>query len=178
MSGALTIRGGTLIDGRGGAPLADAAVRIEDGRIAAVGPSPSLPATADEIDATGRFLIPGLVDMHVHVQTPDVERLPLFLAAGVTTVLDLGGQVPDLLTYRRVLAEGRRRGPRLLFTGPLLEEAGVFPGFARISHQMTRPVEDEVAALADAGVDAIKLYISVRPETARRAVRAAHARAI
>ena len=178
MPGALTIRGGTVIDGRGGAPLGNAAVRIDDRRITAVGPSPSLPATADEIDATGRYLIPGLVDMHVHIQTPDVERLPLFLAAGVTTVLDLGGQVPDLLHYRRLLAKGQRPGPRLLFTGPLLEEAGVFPGFARISHQMTRPVEDEVAALADAGVDAIKLYITVRAETARRAVRAAHARGL
>jgi imidazolonepropionase-like amidohydrolase len=174
----MTIRGATLIDGRGGPPLADAAVRIEDGRIGAVGPSPALPATDDEIDATGRYLMPGLVDMHVHVQTPDVERLPLYLAAGVTTVLDLGGQVPDLLHYRRMVTDGRRRGPRLLCTGPLLEEGSVFPGFARISHQMTRPVEDEVAALADAGVDAIKLYITVRAETARRAVRTAHERGL
>lgn len=178
MPGALTIRGGTLIDGRGGTPLANAAIRIEDGRIVAAGPSPSLPASVEELDATGRYVMPGLVDMHVHVQTPDVERLPLFLAAGVTTVLDLGGQVPDLLNYRRLLAEEQRRGPRLLFTGPLLEEAGVFPGFAKISHQMTRPVEEEVAALADAGVDAIKLYITVRPETARRAVRAARGRGL
>ncbi|MGE0538617.1 MAG: amidohydrolase family protein [Dehalococcoidia bacterium] len=178
MSGALTIRGATLIDGRGGAPLADAAVRIEDGRIIVVGPSPSVPATEDELDAAGRYLIPGLVDMHVHIQTPNVERLPLFLAAGVTTVLDLGGQVADLLHYRRLLADGRRRGPRLLFAGPLLEEGSVFAGFSGISRQMTRSVEDEVTALADAGVDAIKLYITVRAETARRAARAAHARGL
>lgn len=174
----LTIRGATLIDGRGGPPLSDAAVRIDDGRIVAAGPSPAVPSTAEEIDARGRFLIPGLVDMHVHIHEPAVERLPLFLAAGVTTVLDLGGQVADLLRYRAMLARGERRGPRLLFTGPLLEEGEVFSGFAGISHRMTRPVEKEVTALADAGVDAIKLYVTVGPETARRAVRAAHARGL
>ncbi|MGH2587116.1 MAG: amidohydrolase family protein [Dehalococcoidia bacterium] len=174
----LTIRGATLIDGQGGPPLADAAVRVEDGRIVAVGPSATLPPSSEEIDATGRFLIPGLVDMHVHIHEPAVERLPLFLAAGVTTVLDLGGQVPDLLRYRQMLAGGERRGPRFLCTGPLLEEGEVFEGFAPISYRMTRPVEEEVAALAEAGMDAVKLYVSITPETARRAVRTAHERGL
>ena len=178
MQGPFTIRGATLIDGRGGPPLPNAAVRIENGRIVAVGPAAALPASPNEIDGRGRFLVPGLVDMHVHVHEPAVERLPLFLAAGVTTVLDLGGQMADLLRYRQMLATGARRGPRLLFTGPMLEEGAVFDGFATISHAMTRPVEEEVGALADAGVDAIKLYITVAPETARRAAAAAHARGL
>jgi imidazolonepropionase-like amidohydrolase len=178
MPASLTIRGATLIDGRGGPPVLNAAVRVEDGRIVAVGPSPSLPPSDEEIDAAEKFLIPGLVDMHVHVGEPAVERLPLFLAAGVTTVLDLGGQVSYLSRYRELLARGERPGPRLLFTGPMLEEGEVFEGFAHFSHHMTRPVEEEVAALADAGVDAIKLYITVRPETARRAVRAARERGL
>jgi imidazolonepropionase-like amidohydrolase len=59
-----------------------------------------------------------------------------------------------------------------------LEEGEVFAGFAAFSHRMTRPVEEEVDALADAGADAIKLYVTVTPETARRAVRAAHARGL
>lgn len=178
MPAALTVRGATLIDGRGGPPLSDAAVRIEDGRIVAAGPSAQVPATEEEMDARGRYLIPGLVDMHVHIHEPPAERLPIFLAAGVTTVMDLGGQVPDLLRYRQMLARGERRGPRLLFTGPLLEEGAVFDGFAGISYHMTKPVEEEVAALADAGVDAVKLYITIQRETARRAVRAAHARGL
>jgi len=180
MAGMLIIRGGTLIDGMGGLPLADAAVRVEDGRIVAVGPSATIPRSPDaaELDATGRFIIPGLVDMHVHVHEPRHERLPLFLAAGVTTVLDLGGLVTDLRRYREMLTSGERRGPRLLFTGPMLEEGRPFEGFAAFSHRMTRPVEDEVQALADAGVDAIKLYITITPETARRAVAVAHARGL
>jgi imidazolonepropionase-like amidohydrolase len=178
MPDTLTIRGATLIDGRGGPPLADAAVRSEDGRVVAVGPSSTLPPAPEEIDATGQFLIPGLVDMHVHVGQPAVERLPLFLAAGVTTALDLGGQVAHLRRYREMLASGERLGPRLLFTGPMLEEGEPYEGFAAFSHRMTRPVEEEVAALADAGADAIKLYITIRPETARRAVQAAHARGL
>jgi imidazolonepropionase-like amidohydrolase len=180
MGATLIIRGGTLIDGTGGPPLADAAVRVEDGRIVAVGASRAIPPSPDamELVAGGRYIIPGLVDMHVHLHEPSAERLPLFLAAGVTTVLDLGGQVADLRRYRAMLASGERKGPRLLFTGPMLEEGRPFAGFAAFSHHMTRPVEDEVNALADAGVDAIKLYITVRPETARRAAAAAHARGL
>src|SRR3712207_1884091 len=175
MPASFTIRGATLIDGSGGPPLPDAAVRVDDGRIVAARPSPSLPPTEHEIDASGGFLVPGLVDMHVHVGQPAVERLPLFLAAGVTTVLDLGGQVSSLRRHRESLERGERIGPRLLFTGPMLEEGEIFEGFAHFSHRMARPVEEEVAALAEAGVDAIKLYVTIEPETARRAVRAAHA---
>src|SRR5215218_2862035 len=171
MPAGFTIRGATLIDGLGGPPLPDAAVRVEDGRIVAAGPSASLPPDAEEIDARGRFLVPGLVEMHGHIGTPSVERLPLYLAAGVTTVLDLGGQVADLSRYRERLASGERLGPRLLLAGPMLEEGEVYEGFAAFSYHMTRPVEEEVAALADAGADAIKLYVTVTPETARRAVR-------
>ena len=180
MPDALVIRGATLIDGTGGPPRTDIAVRVERGVIAAVAPSAALPSAPGEteIDARGRFLLPGLVDMHVHVHEPAAERLPLFLAAGVTTVLDLGGQVAHLRGYREAIARGTRRGPRLLYTGPMLEEGRPFADFAAFSHAMMRPIEDEVNALADAGVDAIKLYITVRPETARRAVRAAHDRGL
>lgn len=177
---ALVLRGATLIDGHGGLPLADAMVRVEGDTIAAAGASAALPSLPgdEELDLHGRWLIPGLVDAHVHIGPPQAERLPLSVAAGVTTVLDLGGQVPHLQGYREAVATGRRTGPRIFFTGPMLEEGEPYEGFASFSHRMTRPVEDEVNRLADQGVDAIKLYITIRPETARRAVRAAHFRGL
>ncbi len=174
----LAITGATLIDGTGAPPLPEATVVIEQGRFSRVGPAAAtpIPDGADVIEAHGRFLIPGLVDMHVHIGPPQEEHLPLFLAAGVTTVMDLGGQVADLQGYRAAVMSGARLGPRLYFTGPLLEEGEPYAGFAHMSYRFDPArVEEEVDRLAKAGVDGIKLYVSVRPETAQRAAARAHA---
>lgn len=177
----LAVTGATLIDGTGGPPLADATVVIAGGRVSQVGPRAAtpLPAGAEVIDGRGRWLLPGLVEMHGHIGPPDRWHLPLYVAAGVTTVLDLGGQVPDLVAARRALEGGDVIGPRLYFTGPLLEEGELFEGFAHMSrHFDPARVEQVVDELADAGVDAIKLYITVTKETARRAAARAHARGL
>ncbi len=174
----LALVGATLINGLGGPALPNATVVIEEGRFSRVGPAAAtpVPAGATAIDCRGRFLIPGLVDMHVHTQTPEREHLPLFLAAGVTTVLDLGGQFPDLLAYRAAIERGEKLGPRLLFTGPLLEEGKAFAGFAHMSREIDAgQIEAEIDRLAEAGADAVKLYITIRKETARRAAARAHA---
>lgn len=177
----IAVTGATLIDGSGSPPLAGATIVIEDGRFSRVGPSAAtpLPDGVQAIDGRGRFVMPGLADMHVHAGSPDAEHLPLFLAAGVTSVLDLGGQVPHLTGYRTALAAGTKLGPRFYFTGPLLEEGDLFEGFAHMSrHVDAEDIETEVDRLADAGADAIKLYITVTPETARRAAARAHARGL
>jgi imidazolonepropionase-like amidohydrolase len=174
----LAIVGGSLIDGRGGPVIANATVVIADDQFTAVGSSGSTPAPpgADVIDARGTFLMPGLVDMHVHVYTPDKWHPELFLAAGVTTVLDLGGQVRDVAAHRAAIESGTILGPRLHFTGPMLEEDEPYQGFAAFCQRVDATlVEAEVDALAAAGVDGIKLYVTVRPATARRACAHAHA---
>src|SRR5581483_11017348 len=158
----LAIAGATLIDGLGGPALPNATVVIEEGRFSRVGPAAAtpIPDGVQTIDGRGRFLIPGLVDMHVHTQTPEREHLPLFLAAGVTTVLDLGGQFPDLLAYRGAIERAEKLGPRLLFTGPMLEEGKAFAGFAHMSREIDAgQIEAEIDRLAAAGADAVKLYI-------------------
>ena len=178
---ALAVLGATLIDGSGGPPLDAATVVVEGERVTAVGPSSTTPVPpgVPTIDGRGRFLMPGLVDMHVHVHTRDKWHPEHFLAAGVTTVLDLGGQLADLTAYRDTVASGSRPGPRILFTGPMLEEGEVYPGFAGFCrHVEADRIEAEVDALADAGVDGIKLYVTTRPETARRACIRAHARGL
>ena len=121
----IAITGATLIDGTGRPPLVDATVVIDGDRVSRVGRTTEGPPPegAEIIDALGRFVVPGLTDMHVHVLGPDHWHAPLFLAAGVTTVLDLGGQLPDLTTLRDAIDAGTTAGPRLLYTGPFLEEA-------------------------------------------------------
>jgi len=177
----IAITGATLIDGTGRPPVANATVVIDGDRFSRVGPATETPPPegAQIIDARGRFLIPGLVDMHVHVLGPDRWHSALFLAAGVTTVLDLGGQLGDLTAHRKAIDAGTTPGPRLLYTGPFLEEGEPYAGFAHMSRRVDGAhIEDAVDELADAGVDAIKLYVTIRPETAGRACARARARGL
>jgi len=165
----IALVGATLIDGTGRPPGEAATVIVDGNRVTSVGlaRTTTVPPGATVIPARDKFLTPGLVDMHVHVHTPDKWHPELFLAAGVTTVLDLGGQLRDVAGYRAVVESGARPGPRILFTGPMLEEGEMYPGFAGFCRRFdaTR-TEAEVDALADAGVDGIKLYVTVRPDTA------------
>lgn len=177
----IAITGATLIDGTGGPPLANATVVIEGDRFSRIGPATETPPPegAQVVDARGRFVIPGLTDMHVHVLGPDRWHARLFLAAGVTTVLDLGGQLPDLAALRGAIDAGTTPGPRLLYTGPFLEEGEPYAGFAHLSRRVDGAhIEDAVDELADAGVDAIKLYVTITPGTAERACARARARGL
>jgi imidazolonepropionase-like amidohydrolase len=177
----LAIVGVTLIDGRGGRPLENAAVVIEGERFSHVGPASAapIPPGAEILQARGKFLVPGLVDMHVHVHTPAKWHPQFFLAAGVTTTLDLGGQLHDVSAYRAAIEAKEMPGPRLYFTGPMLEEGEPYAGFAAFCrHIDAGKIETEVDGLADAAVDGVKLYVTVRPETARRACARAHARGL
>ena len=177
----IVLSGATVIDGIGRPPLENATVVMEGDRILTVGEAASIaaPPGATLIDGRGKFVIPGLVDMHVHVYTPEKWHPELFLAAGVTTVMDLGGQLHDVAAYRAAVDSGARPGPRILYTGPMLEEGEPYAGFAGFSRRFDAArTEAEVDGLADAGVDAIKLYVTVRPDTARRACARAHARGL
>jgi imidazolonepropionase-like amidohydrolase len=177
----IAITGATLIDGTGRPPLAHATIVIEGDRIARAGPAHDTPPPegAEIIDGRGRFVIPGLTDMHVHVLGPDYWRPPLFLAAGVTTVLDLGGQLPDLTALRGAIDAGTTPGPRLLYTGPFLEEGEPYAGFAHMARRVDGAhIEDAIDELADAGVHAIKLYVTITPGTATRACARARERGL
>lgn len=92
-------------------------VLVRDGRIVIVGPAASIqvPNGVLRIDGTGKYLIPGLADMHVHIWTPD--ELPLYIANGVTTVRNMNGR-PAHLDWRRRLLIGQLQGPRLYTAGP------------------------------------------------------------
>lgn len=105
----LAITGATLIDGNGGPPLADATVVIEGERISRAGPTAATPVPdgAHVIEGWGRWIIPGLVEAHGHVGARDRQHVPLYIAAGVTTVLDLGGQLADLEPCRAAIENGR-----------------------------------------------------------------------
>ena len=93
----IAVVGGTLIDGTGRYQAEPVNVVIDGDRVAGVAPAAAMPVPpgATVIDARGRFLTPGLVDMHVHVYTPDKWHPELFLAAGVMRELDTVTATPS-----------------------------------------------------------------------------------
>jgi imidazolonepropionase-like amidohydrolase len=116
-AGALAIVGGTLIDGTGKAPVADSTVIIEGDRVRAAGPSSQvkIPNGATRIDARGKFVMPGLWDMHAHLF--QIEFGPAYLAAGVTTVRDVGNEFEYATGFRDAFNHGGGLGPRMLLAG-------------------------------------------------------------
>lgn len=130
----LVIRGATLIDGNGGPPQPDTTVVVEGNRITNVTTQPiTAPAGAREIDARGKYLIPGLMDMHVHLRgggsrrttdpvTPEQERngiraLHSYLYAGVTTIYDAGNRAEFIFGLREKERAGSLVSPRIFATG-------------------------------------------------------------
>ena len=116
-------------NGGTGSVETDRAVVIRGGRITAVTSAAGLapPDFAQVVDGTGKYVIPGLWDMHVHTAFGDwFPRghdviLPLFIANGVTGVRDMGGDLPVLLPWRKQIAAGEIVGPRMVVSGPMLD---------------------------------------------------------
>ena len=110
----------TVIDGTGTKPRRDQTVVIAGDRIAAIGGSGRLrlPADAQTLDASGRFLIPGLWDMHVHISAK--FYLPLFVANGVTGVRTMDGD-PEYRLWRRGVEEESVIGPRMVIASPVMD---------------------------------------------------------
>src|SRR5688500_17633389 len=119
----VVIRNVTVIPITGVRPLQRQAVVVREGRISAIGPSASVrtPAGATIIDGTGKFLIPGLFEMHAHMSKSRASAFPLYVYHGVTTIRDQGSEHAEVLRWRREIRAGTRVGPRMLIAGPYLE---------------------------------------------------------
>jgi imidazolonepropionase-like amidohydrolase len=148
----------TVIDATGAAAEGDVAVVVTGNRITAVGKTDriALPEAARILDGKGKFLIPGLWDMHVHIAAE--SYLPLFLANGVTGVRDMHAFFPDtILRMRKAVREGKLLGPRLIVAGALVDgDKPFWPGslIARNAEEGRQAVQ----TLKKRGVDFIKVY--------------------
>ena len=154
----------TVIDATGAAPQPDRTVIVSGRRILDLGKASeiSIPRSATVVDARGKFLIPGLWDMHVHEifgdWIPEEEKITpaLFVLNGVTGVRDMGGDLEPLKRWRARIAAGELLGPRMLISGPMLDgPTPAFPSSAPIRDAADgRRVVDE---LKSAGADFIKI---------------------
>jgi imidazolonepropionase-like amidohydrolase len=117
---AYALVGARLIDGRGGRPLDNATIVFRGDSIVAVGPGSSveIPPDVRTVDLGGRTVLPGLWDMHAHVQ--QVEWGPAYLAAGVTTVRDCGNGFEFVTSVRDALERGEGIGPHMVLAGVII----------------------------------------------------------
>jgi imidazolonepropionase-like amidohydrolase len=131
-------------------------------------PGAAVPESTATLDGTGKFLIPGLWDMHVHLATrPEPElaekiMLPLFLANGIVGVRDMGGPLDRVLAIREAVKKGTVVGPRIITPGPFVDGPGdPDPMFKRAS----TPDEGSavVRSLAASKVDFIKVQAGLSP---------------
>jgi imidazolonepropionase-like amidohydrolase len=122
----------------GAPPLRDATVVVAGEHILAVGArrSTPVPRGARVVEGRGHWLLPGLWDTHVHLSKTRSSAMGLFIANGVTSVRDAGGDHEELARWRREVEAGERVGPRILMAGPYLEAA------ARVARQREDPVEE------------------------------------
>jgi Amidohydrolase family len=115
------------------------------------------PEGARVVDGHDKFLIPGLWDMHAHIQGNERAWLPLYIANGVTGIRDMGADLEFILDIREATASGRTLGPRIVAAGPILDDApGDWPFRMRV-----RTADEGRAAvqlLERRGVDLIKVH--------------------
>lgn len=172
---AVALLGATIVDVDAGICRQDQVLVIEDGRIAAVGPqgATAIPADAQRVNVAGRFITPGLIDMHCHLTMYDDVPLEMFLANGVTTVRDPGGRVAKQRLLRETVESGTRLGPRIVISGEILD--GNPPVWSDDSIIVDSP-DRAIAAvrhLAAQGADCIKVYNHVTEDVLMAIVAAA-----
>lgn len=159
--GDVAIVGGTVVPMDEERTLPGHTVLVRGDRIVAVAPAREVDVRAARvIDAGGRWVLPGLADMHVHFWSQ--EDLALFLLNGVTTIRNLAG-APEHVRWRDAIARGELDGPTLLTAGPIIDGAPpTWPGSTIVA--TADEARAAVRAQKDAGYDWLKVYNGVPAE--------------
>lgn len=161
----------SVIDVANGTTIPHQTVTVHKNRITEVGLSGKvdIPPNAIKIDGRGMFLMPGLVDMHVHAGS--VQDLALFVANGVTTVRNMRGS-PIHLAFRQLISEGRLLGPTFYTCGPILD--GVPPTGESVTVVETEEEAREIVEQQKiAGYDCIKVYTRLSKPVYKEILKAA-----
>jgi Amidohydrolase family len=160
-----------VFDSESGKIVKDQNVVVAGNRIQSVGPGGAVQAAdAEEIDAKGKTLLPGLWDMHTHVG--DNDGL-LNLAAGVTTVRDLANDTDSLLARRKRIEEGKEIGTRIVIAG-IIDGPGPFQGPTKVLVSTEEEARAAVDNYVKLGYVQIKIYSSVKPELVPAIIDEAH----
>ena len=160
-----------IVDGTGAAPIENGRIVLQGERIAAVGPAAKVaaPANAERADLAGKTVIPGLIDLHFHIESD--PRLALRqLAHGITAFRDPGQWNEKFVELRRMVAADGLPGPRIFTTGPHIDgENPAYPAdsvVARDAEEARRHAETNVAQ----GASALKIYFRLPMGSARAVI--------
>jgi imidazolonepropionase-like amidohydrolase len=168
-----------VIDGTGAAPIEGARLVIEGDRIVRIGPADTvaLPADADRLDLSGRTIVPGLIDLHFHIEN-DPKLALRQLSHGVTAFRDPGQWNEKFEGLRRMIASEQIPGPRIFTTGPHIDgEHPAYPAdsvVARDAEEARRLAERNVQQ----GASALKIYFRLPFASARAVIEVCQARGI
>ncbi|MET9229292.1 amidohydrolase family protein [Lentzea sp. NPDC003310] len=160
--GVIALRGATLIDGTGRPPERDATVVVAGDRILAAGRLRELPRGVRVVDVTGKYVIPGLWDLHTHATFFADTLAPLHVVQGVTGIREMWG-MPETHDTRRRVEDGEILGPRMVIASAIVDGPGsIWPG-----SEIVRTPEEARAAVRrarDGEADFVKVYSFLSPE--------------
>jgi len=153
----LAITGVNVVDVVNGRIVPNSTVVVTSDTITAVTQDGAAPAGARRIDGRDKFLIPGLWDMHAHIEGNENSWLPLYIANGVTGIRDMGADLDFILDVREATASRRTLGPRIIAAGPILDDAPAdWPLRMRVRN--ADEARAAVRLLKRRGVDLIKVH--------------------
>ena len=160
--------GATVFDGSSPQPQKDQVIIVRNDKIVAIGTRAEVdvPRRMRTVDLTGKFIVPGLIDGHVHLQR---WTLPRFLAAGVTSVRDVHGPFDSILALREQANLGSLTSPRIFSAGAMIDAAPATYSDAFVVGGANE-ARKAVDRLAVAGVDYVKTYSRVTPDLLRAIV--------
>jgi imidazolonepropionase-like amidohydrolase len=188
-AGVIILEGATLIDGTDDLPKSNATIVINGSKIAYLSSDTAnnynlnSSATKNVINLTGKYIIPGLFDMHAHVanvrknsynQNESEYMLRMLLTHGVTTIRNPGGPTEQSVALRENVSEGKIVGPQIFTAGQLLNTPKIPVPFVEKRVQTEQDVRQEVRTQVVAGVDYIKLYVGLTPDLVKAAIDEAH----
>ena len=194
----IVLTGATIIDGTGAPPKPNSVIILDDNRIAAVMNETqflnhylslinSESVSASILNFTGKFVMPGLFDMHAHVagvrknsydQNFSENMLDMLLEYGVTTIRNPGGPTDKSIALKHNVSEGNILGPKIFTAGALLNSPQIPIPFVERQITSEEEAREEVRNQAAADVDYVKLYVGLPPNLVKAAIDEAHIQGI
>jgi imidazolonepropionase-like amidohydrolase len=164
-SGPIAIVGARLIDGTGSAPVDDSVVVVDGERIRAAGPRArvAIPSGAARVDAGGKILMPGLVDVHCHINQPPEDMKRYWIAQlrwGVTTMRSAGNDKPETVPLFRQTRSNAFLAPRAYTAGQGFNVSGPYPGAPTFKPTSPDEARVNVRSLKVQQVDFLKIWMT------------------
>jgi WD40 repeat protein len=162
-------------DGTGAQPVDDATIAIRDGRIASVQPgqsSPSIPSGVTVFDASGKTVLPALMDNHYHFW--DAFQGPELLKRGITYIRDPGAPLSLSMNFKEAIAMGLFPGPDIYSAGPLIDGLGSYHPMVAVGIDDPAAAATLVRAFKAQGVSLLKVYFMLKPEVLCAVIQEAH----